>query len=956
VEFRILGPFEVDDAGAAVALGGSRQRAVLAALLLRANETASIEYLAEAVWDSPPATPASNLRTYVSGLRQCLGAERVCTRSGGYALVIQPGELDLAAFDQLSAAGDRALRDGDLGAATEHFGQALRLWRGKPLEGQTAGPLLQAELARLEERRLVVVEREATARLELGGHADLIGELRRLVVEHPLREELWGLLMLALHRAGRRADALNTYQQVYRMLDAELGVAPGQALRELHGTLLCDAPDSTPEFGPRQLPPEADHYTGREDAFSRLSLYATGESTVVPVVTVTGNPGVGKTAFAIRGGHRLATSFPDGQLFVDLRGAGPRPRAPEEVLARFLRDLGVSGVDVPITTEERATMFRERLAGRRVLVVLDNAASEEQVRPLLPGHPGCAVLITSRRRLTGLDTSKRIRLGPLDSADSVRLLDKLAGADPVESAAAVRIAELCGGLPLALRIVGTKLRSLPHLTAGALALRLEDERHRLDELVGGDREVRAGFLLSCAGLDPAAQRAFRLLALLPGTSFPNWAAAAALGTDLRTTDRVLERLVEANLLECGSRTNGRCRYYFHDLLRLFAEEKAHEVCLPAELAESRRRVLDAYLHIAHRADARLEFGGLHRFEPPPLDLGDPALVDSLIADAPGWLDEERLCLLEAVERAAEDKSDKLTCHLSAAVAAYLELRAQWDDLILVSELSLAASQRLACAYWSAYALFAWGLAAREKRDFALGEQLFGECIALLPQAGDLLLEVVTLLSVGVGHRLQGRYEAAATSFADCLARLTMLDAPRWLAYTLREMGVLHRYQGDWSESERCLHQAIDGFSRLGDRRWLAASRRELGVVRRELGDLGTALALLTTSQEDFAVLGDRRREAGAWRSVAYVNLAAGHLDEAYRCAVRSRELFALTLDEHGAACTAVCLGEVLSALGHHSEGTAMLRNGLSVFEQLGDRRWQAKAMARLERAVVPTGP
>ncbi len=954
MEFRILGTLEVRDHGAAVALGGSRQRAVLAALLLRANETACIDHLTEAVWDSPPATPASNLRTYVSGLRQCLGAERLVTGSGGYALVVEPGEVDLAEFERVSAAGGDALRGGDVPGAAEAFGRALGLWRGEPLEGLAVGPLLRAEATRLTELRLAVVERHTRARLDLGQHADLVGELRRLVADHPLREELWGQLMLALHRSGRRADAVNTYQQVYRMLDVELGVAPGQALRDVHASVLADGPCAAPDAGPRQLPAPPDHYTGRRAALAELATLVGVESAVLPVVTVTGNPGVGKTAFAVTAGHRLAAAFPDGQLFVDLRGADRRPRPPEEVLGRFLRDLGVPGVDVPSSGEERASLFRDRLAGRRVLIVLDNAASEEQARPLLPGHAGCCVLITSRRRLTGLDTSKRIRLTALDQAEAVRLLDELAGA--VEPTAAERIAELCGGLPLALRIVGTKLRSLPHLTGGSLALRLEDERHRLDELVAGDREVRAGLLLSYAGLDAAERRAFRLLARLPGPSFAAWAAAAALGSPLRQAERLLDRLVEANLLECRSGATGRVRYHFHDLLRLFAEEKSEQDSTAAERDESWSRTVHAYLHVLRRADLRLGFGGLTSFETTEPDLGVPGLVDDLVADALGWLDEEQPSLLAAIERTVRDGADELTCRLGASMGAYLEVRAQWDDLVGILEPGLAAARRLGSAYWTAYALFAWGLAAREQRDFPLAERLFRDCLTVLPAANDARLEVVTLLSVAVGLRQQGRWSVATQFFDRCLDRLAVLDEPRWLAYTVRELGILHRYRGEWGEARRCLEQAVARFGELGDRRWEAASLRELGIVRRECGDPRAALEMLTASRDAFHDLGDRRREASAWRSLAYLHLGLGDPHRAVGCASRSREVFALTLDEHGTACTEVCLGEVLIALGQKENACAHVRRGLTVLESVGDQRWIARATATLDRLSTRDKP
>ncbi|RDI19259.1 AfsR/SARP family transcriptional regulator [Lentzea flaviverrucosa] len=951
MEFRVLGSLEVRDQGAALALGGARQRSVLAALLLRPGQTASIGYLADAVWETPPASPASNLRTYVAGLRQCLGADRLTTRSGGYALEVRPGELDLTEFVALSGAGDDALRSGDLGAAAGAYARALALWRGTALEGQPIGAGLRPEVTRLDEERLVVAERYADARLGLGQHTDLVGELRRLVADHPLRERLWEQLMTALHRSGMRAEALHSYQQLYRLLDTELGVAPGQSLRDLHAALLADEPARAvpavqPDRVPRQLPPEADHYTDRDEALAELSTLVT-LSAVLPVVTVTGKPGVGKTAFAIRAGHRLAAAFPDGQLFVDLRGADTRPRSSDDVLARFLRDLGVPGVDVPSSGEERTMMFRDLLADRKMLVVLDNAASEQQVRPLLPGHPGCCVVVTSRSRLSGLDTTKRLALQALGPVDAVRLLDRLADAagDPQVR----RIAELCGGLPLALRIIGTKLRSLPNLTADVLATRLHDEQHRLDEMVAGDREVRASFLLSYSGLDDALRRTFRLLALLPGRTFPSWAVAAALGVDLRTAERLLDRLVEANLLECAG------RYRFHDLLRLFAQEKAAQDSSEEERAEAERRVAGAYLHFAQLADGLLEFGGLPRFDAPAPDFDAADVVDALSADPAAWLDGERHCLTELVERAVRDGRDEQACQLVATLGAYCELRARWDDMVMLMTLALGAARRHNSAYWQAYALFGWGIASREQREFVVAEERFRECFAVLPDAGDPLLDVVVRLSVGVGHRLRGRFPEAVVAFADCMTRLAALDAPRWLGYTKRELGVLHRYQQRWAEAEVCLSQAVELFGGLGNRRWRAASLRDLAIARRDQGDPVTALTMLTECREVFADVRDRRREAATWRSLAYAHLALGALDQALSCALRSREIFAFTLDDHGTACTVVCLGEVHLALGRHDEALALLRDGVALFERLGDVRWHARALRGVEHGSAQVG-
>lgn len=952
VEFRVLGPLDVRAGGNTVELGGPRQRAVLAALLVRANELATVEYLTGAIWESPPATPESNLRTYVSGLRQRLrqagdAQERLSTQLGGYLLSVGAGELDLAMFGELVAAGDAAVHSRE---AAAYYGRALGLWRGRPLEGLPSGQALTAELTQLAERRLAVVDRHVRARLELGQHADLIGELRRLVTDLPLREELWGHLMTALHRSGRRADALSAYQELYRLLDTELGVVPGQSLRRLQALILDDdariAWQAEDRSGspPCQLPPDVDHFTGRQHQLGEITaaLARHGRASL-PVVTVTGQPGAGKSMLAVKAGHQLTEAFPDGQLFIDLCGAGSRPRDPGEVLARFLRDLGVAGVDIPVSVDERASVFRDRLAAKRMLLVLDNAAAEAQIRPLLPGNPGCGVVITSRRRLTGLDVSLRILIGELELTDAVALLAELAGTErtAAETLAAERIVRSCGNLPLAIRIIGTKLRALPHLTTAAVADRLEDERHRLDELVGGDREVRAGFLVSYEQLGPQERRAFRLLALLPGTDFAVWAAAAVLDTDRRTAERVLENLVEANLVESGA-PDGR-RYRFHDLIRLLAEERVLAETSAEDRAAALSCVLHAYLHLGQRADSALDFGGLHQFELPPPPSEIAALATEIVRDAVSWFDEEQHCLLDAVEKASAEGMAETTCQLSATLVAYLELRAHWDELVRVSELSLTAARGIGSAYWTAYALFALGLAARDRHDIQPAQRYFGECLATLPAAGDPRLEMVTLLAVGVGRRFQGHYEASADCFTSCLARLSTMDEPRWAAYALRELGILHRFRGEWAQAERCVQQAADEFVLLDDRRWEAACLLELGILHRERGDLGSALDLVHTSRRLFHEVGDVRREAAAWRNLARIHRAQGDLDTAEERCRRSAELFVSTLDTHGAACTEVLQGEFLAAKGDHARALYHVRHALSVFQQLCEPRWTGKA-------------
>ncbi|CAM3795634.1 hypothetical protein KIPE111705_25365 [Kibdelosporangium persicum] len=961
MEFQLLGPVRAWNDGRPIDLGVRKQRFVLAMMLLDANKLVPAQRLVELTWpEEAPRSARGVIHTHISRLRSVLNAadaERhgvaLISNGPGYMLRCDPKRIDVNKFMELCA---EARGSADDETRIRILDEALALWEGPALASVAAEEVRTRLTRHLDEARLLAMEQRIDAHLRLGRHAEVIHELTELEAQHPYRQQIVAQLMLALHRSDRGPDALTAYQKLYHRLDNELGVEPAPALRDLQTRILRDDPSlnlnpkEKLKAGPRQLPPDVDHYTGRARYIEQICELLTPQpGGVLPVVAITGKPGLGKTALAVRAGRRLVAEFPDGQLFIDLQGNGPRPRDPSEVLARFLRDLGVDGADVPTTLEERVGLFRDRTAGRRILVVLDNAATEQQVRPLIPGNSECAVLITSRRRLTGLDMRQLVDLDVLDQADALALLRDLIGEDRLASAdaSARRIADLCGGLPLALRIVGTKLRSRPHLTVETLAERLEDERTRLDELVGGDREIRASFLLSYDSLDAEHQRAFRLLALMPDNGLPPWAVAAVLGVDHRTSERLVEDLVDVNLVEAVPG-----RYRFHDLIRLYAQEK---LAADQERDAARTRIVNAYLYLGKRADALLEFGGLYQFEPPPFTPDTPGVLAEIDRGPAAWLDQEYPAILEAIEYAAAHGQDELTCRLSATVAAFFELRAQWADLKRVAELSLAAAERFSSPYWTAYALFAAGLAARETRDFRRAEESFRAGLKILPQADDPLLEVVTLLSVGVAERLQGRWDEAAKYFDGCLSVLDALDKPRWRAYTLRESGVLDRYRGNWERAEQRLLAAVDTFERLGDQRWIGASLRELGIVRRHVGDLTGSLEILIRSRDELRAAGDPRREGAALRCLAETHRAVGSLDEARACAERGLDVLELTLDSHGLACTRIVLADVLIDLGDLDGARAQLDKGLQALSVSRDPRWHGKALITQGRYLAATG-
>ena len=602
-EFCLLGPLLVRHDEVVVPVPAGKQQAVLACLLLSANRVVRRADIAEALWGPrPPPSAQVTVRNYVRRLRHTLevtGGARIRTVPHGYLISVAAGELDVARFEALAEAAAAAARDDQWGDAAASARAALELWRGEPLADVESEALVRREVPRLSEMRLQVLHARLDADLRLGRHADVVAELGQLATAYPLREHLRALLMLALYRCGRQADALAVYQQARQALVEEIGTEPGAELREIHRRILTGdpsvaAPDSAPllqdtghrgdlaaetrlitqlsdEAGavPRQLPAAARHFTGRQDELETLVgvLGATGSDTVV-MSAINGMAGVGKTALAVQAAHRLSGQFPGGQLFIDLHGysRAREPRTPGDALDWLLRALGVPAGRVPQDAEERAALYRQRLAGTRTLVVLDNAASEGQVRPLLPGSPGCVVLVTSRRRLKGLDEAHLLALDVLPLADAVALVRVVAGRGRVaaDDPVLAEIAGLCGRLPLALRIAAALLSHRPAWPPGHLAGLLRDQRQRLGILSDGERDLGTAFGLSYRSLPGPAQRLFRSLWLVPGADFDAYAIAALTGTDPATATRLLEDLVDHNLLI----QQAAGRYRLPDLIRL----------------------------------------------------------------------------------------------------------------------------------------------------------------------------------------------------------------------------------------------------------------------------------------------------------------------------------------------------------------------------------------------------
>lgn len=651
LRFQVLGPVRAWTGDHPVDLGPPQQRAVLAVLLLHAGRPVSVPQLVDALWDEwPPPRAVGAVRTYISRLRGLLEPDRLprqdgqllVSSGGGYALRV-PGEaLDAAGFEERLGAARRMRGAGDTAGAYEQLRGALALAEGVPLAG-LPGPYAQRQRDRLTELHVTAQEELFGCVVELGGQVDPMGDsiagLRAFAAEHPLRERPQALLMLALHRAGRQAEALAVYAATCRTLDAELGTEPGPELRaqyeELrdgsaghgsapaaggrrgtgpatgsgsgsgtgpgsgstrdHARPSCPARDTAdiggPSPVPAQLPPDTADFAGRTKAVARLATALRGaDGARAPVVaTLSGLGGVGKTALALHVAHSVRARFPDGQLYADLQGTGRAPADSGAVLTHFLRALGVAESAVPDGTAQKAALYRSLLADRRILVLLDNARDGAQVRALLPGVPGCAVLVTSRARTLALPGADQVDVGVMDEAEALELFGAVVGAERVaaEPEAARQLVAVCGGLPLAVRIAAVRLASRPGRTTAGMVARLSGER-RLDELRVGDLAVEATFRAGYEALDPGLAHAFRALALGGMPTFCRAAAAALLDTTDDEAEAAVETLVDAGLLEA----HGDDRYRYHDLVGLFARRLGEHHDSPEERAAAQRRFFD----------------------------------------------------------------------------------------------------------------------------------------------------------------------------------------------------------------------------------------------------------------------------------------------------------------------------------------------------------------------------
>jgi DNA-binding SARP family transcriptional activator/tetratricopeptide (TPR) repeat protein len=971
MELRLLGPVEVWCAGHQVPLGGAKPRTLLTALLLDPGRVVPAERLVEAVWgESPPPTARAVLQTYVASLRRSFEsagmAGLIVSHRVGYLAEVLPDAIDRNVFERHVAEGRRTAREERFQEAGDSFRAALALWRG-PALGGIGDSFLRAEAARLDELRLTVTEERVAADMAAGREELLIEELTRLVRLHPTRERLRRAFMVVLYRAGRQADALAAFREGRAVLIEELGIEPGLELREAHKLILRSDPSllnaaepvaaaTTTSTGPlRQLPPPLPDFTGRDDEIAALRARLTDPGTM-PICVISGSGGAGKSALALHTAHQIAEFYPDGQLHVELRGTSEAPATPAEVLGRLLRDLDPSMTPLPPTLEERAGRYRSLLAGRRKLVVLEDAASEGQVRPLLPGALGCGVIVTSRNRLAGLAGASFVALGELPPAAADELLSRIAGPDRVAAGSDVarRIVRQCGGLPLALRVAGARLASRRHWSAERLAERLADEKRRLDELAVGDQEVRASISLSYKLLPPPAKTALRRLGLLGLPYFSVWVAAAAIESSLDEAEDMLEQLVDASLAGVqGVDATGQIRYRLHDLIRLFAKERADAEETEAEHTATVTRVLGGWLWLIERLSSAAPTGWIplrssYRLAHPV----DPDVERTVLADPHGWFRAEEEALIVAIELAAALDLHEIAVELASALSYSFEgSQTVFDNPFAgwhrVHETALAAARRGDNAIGEATLLAGLGQLYYESDRYAESREHLSQALSMFRAAKDVRGEAATLAALGAACREQG-YLPEALHFLHRAGELWAGQADQAsMAHVKRLTGTVHLEQGDYQASWADLNTALSLYREEGSRRGEGLTLRSISLYHRAKGELGQAEQTALQAREICGALGDRLLEAYCTRTLAKVYVRLGRYTEAraplQEVLAAAREMG----DRFGEACALRTLGELDLAEGRLYQGMDHLEASLTLWDALRSALFRARVLRDL---------
>ncbi|MGW0434028.1 AfsR/SARP family transcriptional regulator [Micromonospora sp. NPDC003197] len=913
MEFALLGEVEAQLAGEQVDLGHARQRCVLAVLLVEANRVVHVDQLVERIWaGDQPQRARNSLYSYLSRLRSCLEAAdgtTITRRSGGYLLTVDPALVDLHRFRNLISQAHAAEDDE---SALRMFDEAITLWRGEPF-AQLDTPWFNTMREVLErERRAAEADRTDVA-LRCGQHAAILPDLLRRIQEQSLDERLTGQVMLALYRAGRQAEAIDYYQRLRRELAEVTGVDPGPELQETYLRILdadpaVAAPPATSVTGPvqhpipRQLPPPPPLFSGREPELAELTIALNADSTdndAVMITAIAGPGGIGKTWLALRWAYDNIDRFPDGQLYVNLRGFDPsaEPMPLLAALRGFLDALGVAPDSIPVGVDAQTGLYRSLMSNRRILVVLDNAYDTAQVVPLLPNSATCTVLVTSRRRLGGLVAAHgahALALEVLDDEAARRLLLRRLGSRRAddENGSLTALLQRCGGLPLALSIVAARAATHPDLPLKAFAEELSEHATRLDALSIGElgADLRAVFAASLRALTPEAANTFGLLGLVPGPDIGLLAAASLLGEPPTRTRVVLRELHEAHLIH----QHAPDRYRMHDLVRLYATERVDQDQSPETCQAARHRILDHYLLTAHVATTLIEPSR----NPITLSPAVPGVATTPLTDekqASSWFNTERQGLVGLVDWAANNGFDTHSWQLAWALESFLDDSGHWHDWTATQETALRSAYRLGARPWQAQSHRSLGLAHTQLGKLDSAHDHHQKALQLYGELGDL---------VSQGH-------------------------------THRALGWVCDQQDRWREAIRHNELALELYRQAGHQAGQAMALNNAGWLLAQLGDHKAAISYceqaVTINQE----IGDQNAEAGAWDSLGYVHHQLGAHQDAIHCYQQALLLVRRFHDRFNEADILAHLGDSYLAIGEVDAARHSLRQARNILHEIG---------------------
>ena len=953
MEFRALGPIELWSAGQQCDLGPARARRVLAILLLTPRTIVPAEVLIDRLWDTrPPPKARESLSVYIARLRASLrlaldDGVRLAGRARGYVLDVDPEAVDLHQFRRLRRQAEALSASGDYDHAASLLREADGLWRGQALAGIPGDWVGRMRDSLEEERRGAILER-VECELELGRHADLVGELRQLLAQYPLDETFIAHQMTALYWNGRPADALSLYRETRGRLVDEQGTEPGPMLAELHQRILRRDPQLAvrhagqrpgPVSRPDALAPETGEFVGRSGELELL----TGEHGDIPQVSVIeGMPGVGKTALALRAARVVSAQYCDGLLYLDFHGHDPgRPTLDAaEALHRLLRMLVVPATQIPDAIGERAALWQAQLSRRRVVVILDDAARLDQIRPLLPTGGRCLILITTRRRLPDLDGARTLTLDLLSIDDATALFRRIAGPARAQDEEKVALAVgLCGRLPLAIQLTAGRLaRGCPPSLADLIE-ELSQPSAQLGGTGAASPEVMSAFDLSYHALEPDHQRFFRRLGVSPCASVSMQAAAALAGCNLAEAEKSLAALLDHHLLARAPAD----QFCFHHLIRGYAAVRAARDDPEPEQRQAVARLLDYYLHTADQADRVLHpFRRRMPVSVTHLPAASPALLTP--EDAAAWLDSEWRNILRAAQHAGRHEWKRKCADLTHVLADFVEISAYWDEAIASHTLALQACRDIADPARIAQASLELSVVSQQTGRHETALPVAEDAAEIYRSLADRRGEAEALDQVGMAHQRAARSREALAYFHE--ARILYQDTAdqRGVANTLSHSGIACWHLGRYPDAMGHLREALSLYRHVGDRRGEAKTLNNLGRMQLYCGYHRDALDGYQKSLEIFNEIGGEQNQAILHHNIGSVYHYKGSYEDGLTACRRALVIYRNIGDLPNEADVLNDIGAIYQSAGCYDEALIHHQKARLIAEEIGNLSQQVIAL------------